>query len=111
MDEPFQISRFFQSAFNVIWIFIYFAAAAMAFFCFRLTASGLVCGGVLILFGLKLILFKLFQAFIAPTLSGDPMIAYIPSFISYFLSFILALTLAVGIGFIPRSLRLLSEKS
>lgn len=111
MDEPFQVTRLIQSAFTLLWILVYFASAGLAFFRFRTTASGLLCGGVFLLFAFKLILFKLFNYFILPAMSGGPDAGIVASFISYFLSFLFCLILAVGIGLIPRSLRILSEKT
>jgi len=111
MHELFQVSRIIQIMFSVLWIFINVAAAGLAFYRFRTTASGLICGVVFLLFAFKGILFQIYMHLIIPAVAGGPAYYQIPEVISYLLAILLTLMLAVGIGFIPRSLRILSEKS
>ncbi len=111
MDEAFQVTRFINTAFGIIWILIHFAAAGLAFYRFRTTASGLLCGGAFLLYAFKAIAFRVYFSLIMPHVAAGPAYHQVPEVLSYLLGFVLTLLLIAGVALIPRSLRILSEKS
>jgi len=111
MSETFEIHQLLSNIFIIAWIIIFFILGALALFRFKISASGLLIGGSFILLALKIIIFRILDRLVMSSLRSEQESMIIFIVVSYLISFALYLTLAIGIGFIPKSLRRLAHKT
>jgi len=107
MEESFQTFATLQLVISVVMAILFVAVVGTVILRFKTTVSGLLIavayGGFALLIVLSWLIFRLFMR------GASSESFMIVSTVMDIVDFILTLTLAVGIGFIPRSLRRMKE--
>ena len=96
---------------GILWILLEAGVAAMAFYRFRITASGILLGGAFALMAVKSAAFQVVNRVFHSGPSFDSKKYVIAQVTSGSLEFLLLIAVAVGIALIPLSLRRLSASS
>ena len=104
-----EFEALFSFVFPVIWIIINLILMGLAFYRFRKTVSGLLLSGSFLLLALDGILIMILRLTIMSGLGGSDIRWAVFWFLSSLVTFILYIVIAVGIAFIPKSLKKLNE--
>jgi len=91
--------------FPAIWIIIHLVLMGLAFYRFRKTVSGLLLSGSFLLFALNGILIMILRSTLMSGLAGSDVRWAVFWFLSSLVTFILYIVIAVGVAFIPKSLK------